>query len=208
MVFLCLVSTPNLETSCGRCLIMGCWLEIKERQKEEGEDCLSLMPPFPQWQFKFQHNGSGASQDSSELKDMGSPGGTEPWHSNITGVPQSWASPMAQWVKNPPAMHETQETQVQSLGWEDPLKEGMATHSSILVWRIAQTEEPGGLWSKGFRRVRPYWACMHATKLCLQHRGKPDQTQDLMVDFQVLWWASMRTISRGRGLHDYSKIKP
>ena len=42
-------------------------------------------------------------------------------------------------VKNPPAM---QETQVQSLGWEDPLEKGMATHSSILAWRIPWTEEP------------------------------------------------------------------
>ena len=40
---------------------------------------------------------------------------------------------MAQWVKNPPAMHETQETWVQSLDWEDPLEEGMATHSNILA---------------------------------------------------------------------------
>ena len=43
-------------------------------------------------------------------------------------------------VKNPPAM---QETRVQSLGWEDPLEKGMATHSSILAWRIPWTEEPG-----------------------------------------------------------------
>ena len=55
-----------------------------------------------------------------------------------------WASLMAQTVKNLPAM---QETQVQSLGWEDPLEKGMATHSSILAWRIPWTEEPGGLWS-------------------------------------------------------------
>ena len=46
--------------------------------------------------------------------------------------------------KNPPAI---QETQIQSLGWEDPLKEKMATHSSILVWEIPWTEEPGGLQS-------------------------------------------------------------
>ena len=45
----------------------------------------------------------------------------------------SWASLVAQTVKNPPAM---QETWVRSLGWEDPLEEGMATHSSILAWRI------------------------------------------------------------------------
>ena len=49
-------------------------------------------------------------------------------------------------VKNPPAM---QETQVQSLGWEDPLEEEMATHSSILAWRTPWSEEPGGLQSVG-----------------------------------------------------------
>ena len=42
-------------------------------------------------------------------------------------------------------MQDTQERQVQSLGWEDPLEKGMATHSSILAWRIPWTEEPGGL---------------------------------------------------------------
>ena len=48
-----------------------------------------------------------------------------------------------------------QETQVLSLGWEDHLLEkGMATHSSILVWRIAWSEEPGGLQSMGLQRVR------------------------------------------------------
>ena len=56
----------------------------------------------------------------------------------------SWASLVAQLVKNVPAMWETW---VQSLGWEDPLEEGMATHSSILAWRIPWTEEPGGLLS-------------------------------------------------------------
>ena len=53
-------------------------------------------------------------------------------------------------VKNLPAM---QGTQVQSLGQEDPLEKGMATHSSILAWRIPWTEEPGGLQSMGFQRV-------------------------------------------------------
>ena len=53
-------------------------------------------------------------------------------------------------VKNLPAM---QETWVQSLGWEGPLEEGMATHSSIPAWRIPWTEEPGGLQSIGPQRV-------------------------------------------------------
>ena len=59
---------------------------------------------------------------------------------------------MAQMVKNLPAM---QETQVQSLGQEDSLEKGMATHSSILAWRIPWTEEPGGLQSMGSKRVPP-----------------------------------------------------
>ena len=57
---------------------------------------------------------------------------------------------MAQTVKNLPAM---QETQVRSLGQEDPLVKRMATHSSILAWRILWTEEPGGLQSMGSQRV-------------------------------------------------------
>ena len=54
-------------------------------------------------------------------------------------------------VKNPPAI---QKTQVQSLGQEDPLEEGMATHSSVLARRIPWTEEPGGLQFMGSQRVR------------------------------------------------------
>ena len=61
---------------------------------------------------------------------------------------------MAQAVMNLPAMQETQETQVRSLGWEDPLEEEMATHSSILAWKIPWTEEPDGLQSIGSQRVR------------------------------------------------------
>ena len=61
-----------------------------------------------------------------------------------------WASLVAQMVKNIPAM---QETWVQSLGLEDPLEKGMATHSSILAWRIPWTEESIGLQSIGLQRV-------------------------------------------------------
>ena len=59
------------------------------------------------------------------------------------------ASLMAQWVKNPPAMQETQENQVRSLGQEDPLEKEVASHSSILAWEIPWTEEPDRLQSKG-----------------------------------------------------------
>ena len=67
------------------------------------------------------------------------------WHFySIRGFPGGSA------VKNQPAI---QETQVQSLGWEAPLEKEMATHSSILAWRIPWTEEPGGLQSMGSQRV-------------------------------------------------------
>ena len=60
-------------------------------------------------------------------------------------------------------MQEPQEMQVQTLGREDPLEEQMATHSSILAWRIPWTEEPSGLQSMGLQRVRHDWATMHAS---------------------------------------------
>ena len=75
-----------------------------------------------------------------------------------------WASLMFQAVKNLPVM---QKTWVQSLGQEDPLEEGMATHPSILPWEIPQTEDPGELQSMGSQRVRHNWLpkTFHAYKL-------------------------------------------
>ena len=64
----------------------------------------------------------------------------------ILGASKIIAPLMAQLVNHLPAV---QETQVQFLGWEDPLKKEMATHSSMLTWRIPWTEEPGGLQSMG-----------------------------------------------------------
>ena len=60
---------------------------------------------------------------------------------------------MAQWVKNLPAMQETQKVRVRFLGREEPLEEEMAIHSSTLAWEIPQTEEPGGLLSTGWQRA-------------------------------------------------------
>ena len=79
------------------------------------------------------------------------------------------SSQMAQWVKNLPVIRETQETQIQSLSQEDPLMEGMATYSSILVpW----TEGPGGLQSICSQRVgrdRSNWACWHVSTYIYTH---------------------------------------
>ena len=71
-----------------------------------------------------------------------------------------WAFLLAQAVKKPPAICETW---VLSLGWEDPLEEPMATHSSILTWRIPQTEEPGRLQSVEQQRVKHGWVTKHNT---------------------------------------------
>ena len=62
----------------------------------------------------------------------------------------TWVSLVAQMVKHLSAM---QVTWIQSLGWEDPLEKGMATHSSILAWRIQWTKEPGRLQLMGLQRV-------------------------------------------------------
>ena len=75
-----------------------------------------------------------------------------------------WASLVAQTVKNLPAM---QKTRVWSLSWEDPLQKGMATHSSILVWRIPWLEESGELQSMGLQRVRRDWVPNTHTHTCV-----------------------------------------
>ena len=73
---------------------------------------------------------------------------------------------MAQTVKNLPSMWETQ---VQSLGWKEPLEKNMATHSSILAWRIPQTEEPHGLQSMGSQTVGHEWVTKTSTFLSYIH---------------------------------------
>ena len=76
--------------------------------------------------------------------------------------------PVAQMVKNLPA---TQEIWVWSPGQEDPLEKGMATHSSILAWRIPWAEEPGGLQSMGWQRVRHNWVTNAHTKCQVRVKG-------------------------------------
>ena len=78
--------------------------------------------------------------------------------------PALWgASLVTQMVKNPPAV---QEIWVRSLGWEDPLEESMATHSSILAWRIPWTEEPGRLQSMGSQRAEHNWGDLALAHTC------------------------------------------
>ena len=68
-------------------------------------------------------------------------------------------------VKNLPA--NARDIRVQSLGWEDPLEEGMATYSSVLVGEMPWTEEPGRLWSMRFRRIFPFLWSFVICFLCL-----------------------------------------
>ena len=74
-------------------------------------------------------------------------------HININVVCMR-ASQLVQWSRIHLTMQETQEMGVLSLGWEDPLEEEIATHSSILAWKMPQTEGPGRLQSMGLQRVR------------------------------------------------------
>ena len=77
-------------------------------------------------------------------------------HTHLITLPKDFGLPWwLRWVKNVPAM---EETQVQSLGLEDLLEKGMVTHSSILAWRIPWTEEPGRMQSTGLQRVGHDWA--------------------------------------------------
>ena len=87
----------------------------------------------------FGFPGSSAGEESAcNAGDPGSIPGSGSFPGEGIGYPlqYSWVSLVVQLVKNPPAMRETW---VQSLGWEDPLEKGKATHSSILAWRISQT---------------------------------------------------------------------
>ena len=72
-------------------------------------------------------------------------------------------------VKKPPAMQKTQETQIWSLGREDPLEEAMESHSCILAWRIPWTEEPGGLQSMESQRTGHNWSDWASTNAGMNH---------------------------------------
>ena len=118
----------------------------------------------PMLQFGFPGSSAGKesscnARDSSSISESGrSPG-------EGIGYPLqcSWSSLVAQMVNNLPAVREIW---VWSLGWEDPLEEGMATHSSILPGQSPWTEEPGGLQSMGLQRVRHNWATKHCITSC------------------------------------------
>ena len=84
------------------------------------------------------------------------------------------------------------ETWVQSLGWENPLEKGIATHSSILAWRIPWTEEPGGLQSMKSQRVGHDWVPQHSTHGEVVIAGPPYPSFPFMVGWLCQCGASDR----------------
>ena len=100
---------------------------------------------------------------------------------------------MAQWVKNPPAMQETQEMQIQSLVREDPLEKEKATHSGILAWKIPWTEKLCGLYgSKGHKeldtteRVGEKFPGFGRESPCFTDR-KIEVLESILVPWQMRW---------------------
>jgi len=118
---------------------------------------ISINKGYHQWLQPSNVSWQGASLIAQLVKNHCNAGdpGSIPGSGRSTGegigypLQYSWASLVAQLVKNPPAMRETW---VWSLGWEDPLEKGKATHTSILAWRI-----PWTLQSMGSQRVRQDW---------------------------------------------------
>ena len=111
---------------------------------------------------------SAGKESTCNAGDPRSVSGLERSVREVIGYPlqYSWASLIAQLVKNLPA---TRETWVWSLGWENPLEKGTATHSSILAWRIPWTEETGRLWSIGSQRVRNDWVTFTFSSFQFSH---------------------------------------
>ena len=110
------------------------------------------------------------------------------------------ASLVAQTVKNLSAMWETW---VWSLGWEDPLEQVMATHSTILTWRLPWIEEPGGLQSMGSQRVRGCWVTEHSTASCpyeQEAEGDHDRRGNVReVEFREMFVSWLWRWRRGHG---------
>ena len=110
---------------------------------------------------------------------------------------------VAQMVKKLPAV---QEIQVWSLGWEDPLEKGIATHSNILAWRTPRTEEPGGWQSMGLQRVGHNWATnthMFFSEVSLQIFGP-----FLKIGFSYYWALSFVFLIQILHIHDLQTFSP
>ena len=139
-----------------------CWGTHREPSRFREGDIL----PIPWWEEWQCHNVKRTAQLVKNLPVMWETPGSIPGSGGSAGegigypLQYSWAFLVAQMVKNPPAMWETW---VRSLGWEDPLEEGLATHSSILAWSIPM--DRGAWWatSPWLQRVEHGWVTKHST---------------------------------------------
>ena len=124
------------------------------------------------------------------------------WVTDITIIwPVKGAFQVALVVKNPPA--NAGETWVQSLGPEDPLKEGRATHSNVLAWRIPWTEEPGGLQSMGLQRVRHNWSDLaqqhkHNGRVMEKEMAAHSSVLAWRIPGKGAWWAAVYGVAQSR----------
>ena len=136
----------SAHMSLGTSLVVVRWLKLCLPMQEV---LVGWIPPG--WETKILP--CGVSKKKKRVWSLESKVGGQCWLGNQS-VNSIWSYGIRRSVlKNPPVTQETQEMQVWSLGWEDPLEEVMATHSSILSWKLclAWTEEPGGLQALGSR---------------------------------------------------------
>ena len=106
-------------------------------------------------------------------------------------------------------MSAVQETWVRSLGLEDPLEKEMATHSSILAWRIPWTEEPDGLQSTGSQRVGHNWATSLSASLILEAAsGVLAQPVKRLSEMQATWVRSLGLDTEGAACRDAALRSP
>ena len=96
------------------------------------------------------------------------------YHLSVYTLSDLWSFPGGAVVKNPPANAGDARDEVLSLGQEDPLEEGMTTHSSILAWETPWTEEPGRLQSMGLQRVGPDCVAEHTNTIRLKKVGRQE----------------------------------
>ena len=152
VLYLFLPSKCSVVYFCYLCYFIDIYISSEPSRKPQNTGVGS--PSILQGIFLTQDSNQGLLQcrwmDASSIPGSGRSLGEG------TGYPSqySWVSLVAQMVKNLSAiLPAIWETWVQFLGWEDPLEEGMVTHSSILAWKIPWRQEPGGLQSMGLQRV-------------------------------------------------------
>ena len=142
-------SLPQSRRSCFRTL--GAVTE-KHIPLQNSTDTLQSLYPSASWETLLP--ASSALCSVALLDGWQGPASSNGHKVFFFPAPMESGFPSGSVVKNLLSMQKLQETQIHSLGWEDLLEKGMTTHSSTLAWRIPRTEEPGGLQSMQWQRIR------------------------------------------------------